>query len=371
MSLSRDIKDYALEIGFDYVGITDAGSFDSYGLELMSRYDMYKWGTDGPAGLLRFVDPENTMHGAKSIIVMVLDYYKQAFPDNLVGKFGRLYQSRPYFANHHLFRSRLELMKSFLRRCGAQVAERTLLPERLAAARAGVTTYGRNNFAYAGKSGSFIVISSVVIDLELEYDRPTVSLACPTDCQQCIKACPTGALYEPLKMNPRKCITFNLYMPESIVPSIPFEIRENIGSWVYGCDICQEACQRNKPKLRAKLPLEPFLERLSGEINYRALLDMNEEFYQKRVKPIGFINIKEKKYFQRNAAMAMGNAKDPDFIPDLERAMEGPEEMVRAYAAWALGRINGPEARIVLGKRLSQESSIRVAEEIKHALEKF
>ncbi|MHB1418898.1 MAG: epoxyqueuosine reductase [Bacillota bacterium] len=369
MSLSRDIKDYALEIGFDRVGITSAESFVSYGQELMSRHEMYQWGTEGPAGLLKFVEPENSLPGGKSIIVMVLDYFKQAFPENLVGKFGRLYQSRPFYANSHLYRARLELMKSFLRRCGGQVAERNLLPERLAAARAGVTNYGRNNFAYAGDSGSFIVLCSLVVDLELEYDEPTINLGCPEDCQRCLTACPTGALYAPLKMNPRKCITFNLYMPESIVPSIPYEIREKIGSWVYGCDICQEACPRNKPKLRAKLPPDPFLELLSSEINYRSLLNMTEDFYLKRAKPIAFINIKDKKYFQRNAAMAMGNSKDPEFVPDLERAMEFPEEIVRTYAAWALGRIGVSQARDILLKRLPLETSSRVTEEIKHALE--
>jgi epoxyqueuosine reductase len=78
--------------------------------------------------------------------------------------------------------------------------------------------------------------------------------------------------------------------------------------------------------------------------------------------------INDKKYFQRNAAIAMGNTGDPDYIPALDRAMEDPEELVREYAAWALGRIGGPKAKSRLESRLKREVSHSVKKEIKTAL---
>ena len=62
----------------------------------------------------------------------------------------------------------------------------------------------------------------------------------------------------------------------------------------------------------------------------------------------GDLIIKEKKYFQRNAAIALGNLGDPAFIPDLAVAMNDPEDLVRVYAAWTLGKIGGRSANQIL-----------------------
>ena len=73
--------------------------------------------------------------------------------------------------------------------------------------------------------------------------------------------------------------------------------------------------------------------------------------------------------FQRNAAIALGNTGDSDHIPVLDRAMENPEELVRGYSAWALGRIGGSKATAVLASRLKEEYSSFVISDIKAALE--
>ena len=48
MSLTDDIKDYALDLGYAKVGITGADGFPDYAAELKSRYDMYSWYIDSP-----------------------------------------------------------------------------------------------------------------------------------------------------------------------------------------------------------------------------------------------------------------------------------------------------------------------------------
>lgn len=80
--------------------------------------------------------------------------------------------------------------------------------------------------------------------------------------------------------------------------------------------------------------------------------------------------IKDRKYFQRNAAIALGNLGDPAFIPDLEIAMNNPEDLVREYTAWALGRIGGRLAKQVLEVSSKRETSERVKKEIEKALAK-
>jgi epoxyqueuosine reductase len=81
--------------------------------------------------------------------------------------------------------------------------------------------------------------------------------------------------------------------------------------------------------------------------------------------------IKERKYFQRNAAIALGNTGDPSFIADLETAMRDPEGLVRAHAAWALGKIGGSSAKQVLESSLSREKLEKVKDEIEMALQRI
>ncbi len=264
-------------------------------------------------------------------------------------------------------------MLDFLAKKGCEIGKGIFVPERRAGARAGVTTFGKNNFAYTGKSGSFILLSAIVIDKELEYDAPTYSVKCPKDCTACMDACPTKAIYEPLKLNPRRCLAFNAFSTQDgrplVTSYIPPEIREKMGTRVHGCDVCQEACPRNSAKLKAKYPEDPFLVKLAEEFSLTKMLEMSDQFYERTIRPIMYNYIKDKKYLRRNAAIALGNTGDSDHVPVLVRALEDPEELVRGYSAWALGRIGGLKARGILESGLKRENSSPVIDEIKAALD--
>jgi len=374
MSLTEDIKECALDLGYSKAGITTADSFPAYIAELNSRRDMYGWYIESDFQPITGADPKSVMPSAKSIIAVVYDASKESFPEELVGKIGRLYQARCYLTpRQRINGARRQLMREFLEKNGCEVARRLVAPERLAAARAGAITYGKNTFAFAESIGSFILITAFVVDAELEYDEPTVEVKCPPKCTACIDACPTGALYEPLKMDPRRCIAFNTFMtqdgyPGGVTSYIPPDIREKMGTWIHGCDICQEVCPRNQRRLKAKLPQNEFLAKVAPDIKIAKLLNLTDEFYTKRVQPLMYNYIREKKYFQRNAAIALGNMGDPAFIPDLAQAMQDSEEMVRGYAAWALGKIGGTQASQILEASLVRETAEPVRTEIEAAL---
>ncbi len=374
MSLTRDIKDFALDIGYSHVGITSADDFSDFIDEVQSRGSLYDFYVEDPRKFLSGAQTKKCMPEAKSIISVVWDYSQKAFPESLLGKIGRIYQARCYNAPpHRINGARYKLLSDFLEKNGCQIGRGFLIPERRAAARAGVTTFGKNNFAYAKNTGSFILLSSIVVDKELEYDSPTYEIKCPKDCTACMDACPTGAIYEPLKLDPRRCIAFNAWWTQDgrpcVTSYIPPEIREKIGTRVHGCDVCQEACPRNSAKLKAKLPQDPFLVQLAEDFSLPKMLEMSDQFYEKTVRPIMYNYINDKKYFQRNAAIALGNTRLAEHIPVLDQAMDNPEELVRGYAAWGLGRIGGEKARSVLERRLNKESSSSVISEIRAALE--
>ena len=78
----------------------------------------------------------------------------------------------------------------------------------------------------------------------------------------------------------------------------------------------------------------------------------------------------DKKYLQRNAAVALGNYGDPHYVSVLIEALETqPEELVRGHAAWALGRIGTQSAKSALEKYLNTDPAALVQAEIKCALE--
>lgn len=375
-SLSEKIKEYALRLGYSKVGIMEARNFSEYQDILQSRGSDYEFLTQKassiPQAQIKDLYPE-----AKSIIVFAWDYLQKAPPEKLVGKIGRAYLGQSYNPlPESIHGARFQLMESFLKKEGCHIFHDVFIPYRIAAAHSGVATIGRNNFAYVDSLGSFVILYAIVVDQELEYDAPTLECKCPPGCSRCKDACPTGSLKDAFHMEPKQCLGFNAWVTRKevgcgITDSIPLDIREKMGTQIHGCDICQEACPRNRMKLKAAAPSDPFLEKIAEDFSYTALLHMKDDFYENRVRPIMYNYIKEPRYFQRNAAVALGNTKDPANILDLVEEFSHPDEMVRSHIAWALGEIGGSEAFAILTQKKEQEDSSEVLLEIKNALGKI
>ncbi|MFA5180740.1 MAG: 4Fe-4S double cluster binding domain-containing protein [Syntrophales bacterium] len=305
------------------------------------------------------------------------DYVREHFPEELVGKIGRLYQSRSYIEPPtSLGGARVKLMRQFLEGKGMQVGRWFLIssgvPDRLAAVRAGVGEIGRNTFVCAPGIGTFVIIHTFIVDAELEYDEPTPGMHCPPACRLCIDACPTGAIVADFRLNPRRCLTFNhvvnVHGFRNTSPYIDPELRPKMASWIHGCDVCQEACPRNQAKLKAVLPANTFLEMTAQHFSLTGLLKMERDFETKAVAPLLHTYMQERKYFQRNAAVALGNSDNPEMVPNLAHAMEDPEELVRAHAAWALGQLGGAQARRTLEVSMTRETGAQASREIRAAL---
>lgn len=369
--MERQIREYALDIGFDSIGFTTADPFPQLSQALEERSSGYGWVSEGLLQLARVADPRYVLPSAKSIVVLIYDYYKQAYPPELVNSIGKAYQSRLYPGKKRLFGSRLRLIKEFLQDMGMEVGVRPAMPERQAAVRAGLGTFGCNTFIYSPGRGSYVHITALAVSGELEPEMKEASSLCPDDCNHCIEACPTGALYAPYQMDPLRCIAFNTYGPGNFPETpedIPQNIREKMGSWIYGCDICQDACPRNKKRLDQILVPDAYLAEMAPKLAPTALLNMDDSYYYETVQPILYGYMWEKKFLQRNAAIALGNSGDEAAIRLLARAMEDPQGMVRKYSAWALGRISGRESRKILENAGKREDLQTVRDEIRIAL---
>ncbi|MDR0513844.1 MAG: HEAT repeat domain-containing protein [Coriobacteriaceae bacterium] len=370
LSLGQRIKEYALDIGYTRVGFTPADDFEEYLGFIGSVKEDYDWWIEGAREPLEWARPTRKVPDARSIIVLVYDYAQKRFPPQLCARMGRVYQSRSYLAPpSNINGARMELLKLFLAEQGVKAVEAVWLPQRWAAQRAGLAFFGKNTFAYAPGLGSFIVISTLLVDAVLEYDQPSPIHGCPDDCTRCLDACPTHALYQPYRLNPRRCLAFNAWMP--MVGNVAHDIRKAAGGRIHGCDLCQEACPRNQAILKGNdaRPRDSLLELLAEELTLEQVLHLDPGYYESRVYPVMYNYIRNLDLFKRNAAIAIGNSHDPRYLPDLAIELENPSSLVRCHVAWALGQIGGQEAADLLRSRKGEETDEEVCEEIRLALD--
>ncbi|MCP4688911.1 MAG: epoxyqueuosine reductase, partial [Desulfobacterales bacterium] len=234
---------------------------------------------------------------------------------------------------------------------------------RIAAARAGVGTFGKNSLLYANRmvaGGSWVTPIPIMMDREFPPDEPTFEVGCPRWCKNaCLTACPTGALKGPRRLDPRKCISFLTYFGEGLTP---LELREPMGMWIYGCDRCQDVCPRNAPWLARKLPENAKVAAMVDDFSPPRLLRMSARHFNTAIFPhMFYMSEKDIWRWRMNAARAMGNSLDERFVPGLKGAFEeNADARVQSMIAWALGRIGGSEAKKALEAFMKKtEGSVR------------
>jgi epoxyqueuosine reductase len=370
MITRNNIIEKALHLGFGDVGFTTAEPFDSHRECLRDRQEEYGWAESAGLALMAGVDPKSVLPAAKTIIVLLDEYFRESFPASLEGNFGRCYLDDDRITKDGLA-IRIKTFRSFLRDNGIDSKVPFNLPHRVAAARAGMGTFGKNCLLYAARTArqsSWIIPITVVVDREFLPDEPTVKMGCPDWCRNaCIAACPTRALKGNGTIDPRKCISYLTYFGKDITP---LELREPMGMYVYGCDICQNVCPRNRPWLSQELPVNPRVVTKAKNFELTALLHMDRDYFTSKVWPHMFYMSPDDIWkWKMNVARVMGNSRDDRFIPDLVRAFEeNNDERVRGMIAWSLGHIGGLQAGKILEGFFKKEGKGKVGEEISAAL---
>jgi epoxyqueuosine reductase len=237
--------------------------------------------------------------------------------------------------------------------------------DRAIAERAGLGFCGKHTQLITEQGGSYVLLASLVLSLELAPDRPS-RRNCGS-CHACLPSCPTGALLAPGVIDAPRCIS---YLTIEHAGPIPKRLRSLMGSWVFGCDLCQEACPINErlspepvrpgPSSTAKGPV-PFPDLVE-------LLTLSEQSFRAR---FGATTIRRsgRERLARNAAVALGNSGQRSVVPALARVVtEDPSSLVRGASAWALGQLGGGAAISELIRALAEESDPEVVTEIEDAL---
>jgi epoxyqueuosine reductase len=282
-------------------------------------------------------DPQKVLPGARSVVVLALNYWQgdaiapKAF-GAATGRIARYARGDDY---HGVIAAKLDKIDSFLREFGGTqkcYVDTGPILERDHAARAGIGWHGKSTMLIDERLGTWFFLAEILTTLDLPSDPPARD-RCGT-CERCIRACPTGAITAPHKLDARRCIS---YLTIELKGSIPLEFRPLIGDRIFGCDDCLDACPWNR---FAKVSRETAFSARRSTIAFalRDYLKLTDaEFrYLFRNSPIKRI---KRRGFLRNVCVALGNIGDEMDLPALERAAADPEPLIAEHARWAIEQI--------------------------------
>ena len=334
--LKARLISYAQQIGFDSCRIA-ACAAPTYGIEFRA------WLREGAHGEMNYMergeekrcDPQKVLPGARSIVVLALNYFQGEqvrASENAKGTIARYAWSDDY---HQVVESKLDKIDTFLRDFGGQqkcYVDTGPILERDHAAQAGIGWHGKNTMLIDERLGTWFFLAEILTTLELPPDQP-VADRCGT-CERCIKACPTGAITAPHRLDARRCIS---YLTIELKGSIPLELRPLVGDRIFGCDDCLDACPWNR---FAQVSQETAFAARHSTIgmSLREYLELTDAEFRAIFKNSPIKRIK-RRGFLRNVCVALGNAGDVSDIPALERAAVDPEPLIAEHAAWAIQRI--------------------------------
>ena len=373
-ALTAAVKKAALECGAHTVRIARAAPDAATRARMrdaFERGDLATWPYDDAyAGAAS--DPATLLPGARSVVCIAVPYATDA-PAERPGH-GRV-SSYAWSRDYH--RRMRELLRALAARIDALAAVRQAqgdravtrvacdtapLAERAFAALAGLGWIGKHTSLIVPGLGSAVFLGEVVTTLELEPDAP-LRTSCGA-CTRCVDVCPTGALRGDRTIDATRCISDATQRRDAI----PRALRPLIGGWVWGCDLCNDACP---PSIRAGrrggATFAPLDDEIAAPDLQKLLRLRGRAFARMRETAMGW---RGAVVLRRNAAVALGNGLDRADVPALAHALvTDPSPLVRGHAAWALGRIRSPRALGALraASEVEQEASARA--EIEGALE--
>jgi epoxyqueuosine reductase len=140
-----------------------------------------------------------------------------------------------------------------------------------------------------------------------------------------------------------------------------------LGGWVFGCDLCQEVCPWNDGAIPVTdRSFRPGPSLLEGDLAGLVRLDGTAfrrcwaESPLARTRRRGLV---------RNALIVAANRRDESALTAARECLIDADPVVRATAAWCLGRACPDQIRRDLARALAREKDPAVRGEITAALE--
>jgi len=267
MDTSEAIKQRAIDIGFDVVGIASAGPVEAEHAEYLQN-----WLGDGMNAQMEYmqknfdkrIDPTKLLEGAKSIICVALNYKPSEQMAAPAGKFGAVANYAAYQDYHGFIKEKLFELAEFMKKVSREkqlkfkvCVDSVPILERVFAEKAGLGFIGKNHMLINPELGVQLLLGEIITNLELSVDE-AINSGC-SDCCKCIRACPTGALSANGSFDANKCIS---YLTIEHSGEIAAEFGEKIGGRIFGCDECMIACPYDmRAKCRANRDMKFYGDR--------------------------------------------------------------------------------------------------------------
>ncbi|MEZ9233639.1 tRNA epoxyqueuosine(34) reductase QueG [Vibrio amylolyticus] len=338
--LADQIKEWAIELGFQKVGICDI-DLSAHEPQLQKSIDAGLYGDmDWMArhGMMR-ARPAELLPGTIRVISARMDYLppNAQFASNLSDK------TQAYISRYALGRDYHKLIRNQLKKLGKKIEQEVgefgyrpfvdtaPILERPLAQKAGLGWAGKHSLLLDKETGSWFFLGELLIDLPLPIDKPSDNEC--GKCTACITSCPTQAIIADGVVDARRCISYLTIEFDGIIPE---EFRKPMGNRIYGCDDCQLVCPWNR---HADLTEQTDFHRREALSNADlvSLFGWSEsEFLQKMegsaIRRIGHIQ------WLRNLSIAMGNAPySSNIILALESRL-GLDDNLDVHLNWAISQ---------------------------------
>ena len=284
--LTEELKRRAHALGFQKVGVVRAESLTD------ERARLEEWLARGHhAGMTwmardvaRRTDPRELLSGARSIIVVALNYFTphEHSREQGAGKISRYAWGDDY---HDVLGERLRALLEQVRELvpdarGKVCVDAQPSMDKAWAVRAGLGWIGKHTNLITREYGSWVFLGELILDVELAYDSERVEDHCGT-CTLCIEACPTGAIVEPYVVDSALCVSHATI--ELREEELPAALASNLAGWLYGCDTCQDVCPWNRFEQPAD---EPRFEPRNGNVSpsLEEIVNLTHESYVERFR---------------------------------------------------------------------------------------
>ena len=256
--ISALIKEKALELGFDKVGIAKAVPTKK------EKINLNKWLESKGHASMEWIQKRKDERGdihtyypeAKSVISVGLNYYVGENQDNIKSdyKFSNYAWGEDY---HLVLKKKLFELLSWVKKIepdvkGLVCVDTAPVMDKVWAQRAGLGWLGKHTNLISRDYGSWLFLGELLLDIDLNPDLLFIDDLCGS-CSACIDACPTKALEE-YKIEAEKCISYKTIEHRGDF----IDKKEELHGWIYGCDICQEVCPWNQ-KFSEKTNIQEFL----------------------------------------------------------------------------------------------------------------
>jgi len=281
---SAEIKQAARELGFHKVGIVPATALTEEGARLR------EWLARNFHGQMGYLardpeqrsDPRRLLPSAKSVICVALNYYRpEEHTDSAAtGKISRYAWGDDY---HDVLRDKLKALLAWIGERAPEIegkicVDSSPMMDKVWAARAGLGWIGKHTNLITREYGSWVFLGELLLSVELDYDSYVEADHCGT-CTACIEACPTQAIVEPYVLDATRCISYGTI--ELRGEELPEPIHSHLEGWVFGCDICQDACPWSRfstPTEEPRFEPRPVVMALS----LQEVIDLSQEEFSAR-----------------------------------------------------------------------------------------